>query len=267
MTDRARDARLPELPDSFGRVHNDGYWTIRTPGTERFTVNDSRYHVGAAQEVYNAEQMRAYALEALARGAVDGEALRGVAEALKAYAGPQRQARLNGVPADLLYKWAEKLQDLARQPAPSQPADAVREIASDLRHSAKVDDYEPDQIRFIDAIADRIESALAQPAAGVEPNSRTCTTPPRDVGEGFAWVSVNDRLPTPEDYAEFDDVLVRYRYTDVPGRHWDIGESFHDEDYAKNGGWLFGSCDYAEVTHWVSKASLLTAAPGGKAGA
>ena len=72
-----------------------------------------------------------------------------------------------------------------------------------------------------------------------------------------AWISVAERLPTQDDLGESEDVLVRYRYTDVPGRPWDVTESFHDPDQTTNGGWSFGSCHYAEVSHWMPKAALL----------
>lgn len=75
------------------------------------------------------------------------------------------------------------------------------------------------------------------------------------------WISVTDRLPTEDDYGEHDDVLVRYRYTDEPGRPWSVGESQHDPEDEYNGGWCFGSCKYAEVSHWMPKSALLAAAP------
>lgn len=43
--------------------------------------------------------------------------------------------------------------------------DAVREIVSDIRHSAKVDDYEAPQIAFLESVADRIAALSAAPAA------------------------------------------------------------------------------------------------------
>lgn len=85
------------------------------------------------------------------------------------------------------------------------------------------------------------------------------------------WINVNDRLPTEEDYGEHGDVLVRYRYNTPNSVHgeWDVGESSHDaSDMQWNNGWLFGSCDYAEVSHWMPKSALLAvidqrdAAPG-----
>ena len=48
---------LPELPPSFARVHNDGYWTLRVRDTAEFIVHDSRQT--PAQEVYSSDQMRA----------------------------------------------------------------------------------------------------------------------------------------------------------------------------------------------------------------
>ncbi|MDY4296790.1 MULTISPECIES: hypothetical protein [unclassified Xanthomonas] len=71
------------------------------------------------------------------------------------------------------------------------------------------------------------------------------------------WVSVTDRLPTEEDYGDHEDVLVRFRYTDTPGRAWTIGESSYLPGDPWNNGWLFGSCDYAEVSHWARKDDVL----------
>ena len=48
---------MPELPPSFARVHNDGYWTLRVRDTAEFIVHDSRQT--PAQEVYSSDQMRA----------------------------------------------------------------------------------------------------------------------------------------------------------------------------------------------------------------
>ena len=85
-------------------------------------------------------------------------------------------------------------------------------------------------------------------------------TPAQAVDLGPLWVSVNDRLPSEEDYGESGDVVVRYRYNtpnSVQGS-WDVGESRHDaDDIEWNNGWLFGSCDYAEVSHWMPKHALL----------
>lgn len=76
------------------------------------------------------------------------------------------------------------------------------------------------------------------------------------------WISVDDRLPTEEDYGVHERVLVRYRYTDVPGREWSVGDSYHDAAYNRwNKGWQFGSCDFAEVSHWMRFDGLLSAAP------
>ena len=47
---------MPELPPSFARVHNDGYWTLRVRDTAEFIVHDSRQT--PAQEVYSSGQMR-----------------------------------------------------------------------------------------------------------------------------------------------------------------------------------------------------------------
>ncbi|WP_439426733.1 hypothetical protein [Stenotrophomonas sp. T8] len=84
--------------------------------------------------------------------------------------------------------------------------------------------------------------------------------PAQAVDLGPLWVSVNDRLPSEEDYGESGDVVVRYRYNtpnSVQGS-WDVGESRHDaDDIEWNNGWLFGSCDYAEVSHWMPKHALL----------
>lgn len=84
--------------------------------------------------------------------------------------------------------------------------------------------------------------------------------PAQAVDLGSPWVSVNDRLPSEEDYGESGDVVVRYRYNtpnSVQGE-WDVGESRHDaDDMEWNNGWLFGSCDYAEVSHWMPKNALL----------
>lgn len=79
--------------------------------------------------------------------------------------------------------------------------------------------------------------------------------------EPGGWISVKDRLPTEEDYGVHDDVLVRFRYIDVPGRPWSIDESRIHEGQEQNGGWGFGSCDYAEVSHWMRKDSLLERLP------
>ncbi|MBN5129372.1 hypothetical protein JY420_03420 [Stenotrophomonas maltophilia] len=85
--------------------------------------------------------------------------------------------------------------------------------------------------------------------------------PAQAVDLGPLWVSVNDRLPSEEDYGESGDVVVRYRYNapnSVQGS-WDVGESRHDADDSEwNNGWLFGSCDYAEVSHWMPKHALLS---------
>lgn len=75
----------------------------------------------------------------------------------------------------------------------------------------------------------------------------------------LTWIAVSDRLPTEADYGHRGDVLVRYRYNtpnSVQG-HWDVGDSHHDADFEWNQGWQFGSCDYAEVSHWMPKAALL----------
>lgn len=77
------------------------------------------------------------------------------------------------------------------------------------------------------------------------------------MSENARWISVTERLPTEKDYGEHEDVLVRYRYTDEQGRPWMVGSSFILDDHEDNGGWLFGSCDYAEVSHWMPKSALL----------
>ncbi len=88
----------------------------------------------------------------------------------------------------------------------------------------------------------------------------TDTRPAQAVDLGPLWVSVNDRLPSEDDYGESGEVVVRYRYNtpnSVQGS-WDVGESRHDaDDIEWNNGWLFGSCDYAEVSHWMPKHALL----------
>ncbi|MBB5885427.1 hypothetical protein DYQ93_11635 [Xanthomonas sp. LMG 8992] len=83
------------------------------------------------------------------------------------------------------------------------------------------------------------------------------TTPPAQVDPAALWVSVSERLPTEEDYGDHGDVLVRFRYTDTPGRAWTIGESSYLPGDPWNNGWLFGSCDYAEVSHWARKDEVL----------
>lgn len=55
MTNQAAQT-MPELPPSFARVHNDGYWTLRVRDTAEFIVHDSRQT--PAQEVYSSGQMR-----------------------------------------------------------------------------------------------------------------------------------------------------------------------------------------------------------------
>lgn len=55
---------LPELPDSFARICDDGYWIVRKSGSPTWGVHDGQ--TTRAQEVYSAEQMRDYAIEALA---------------------------------------------------------------------------------------------------------------------------------------------------------------------------------------------------------
>lgn len=108
-----------------------------------------------------------------------------------------------------------------------------------------------------------VEQGKAQATAHYESLVRSMLTasptPAPAVPEG--WISVTDKLPTEDDYGEHDDVLVRYRYTDEPGRPWNVGESHHDPEDEYNGGWCFGSCKYAEVSHWMPKSALLTAAP------
>lgn len=59
MTDTPRNDGLPELPHSFARICDDGYWVARTPDTARFHIHDTR-DGSAAQDVYSADQMRAY---------------------------------------------------------------------------------------------------------------------------------------------------------------------------------------------------------------
>ncbi|MBB5875846.1 hypothetical protein [Xanthomonas sp. 3498] len=83
------------------------------------------------------------------------------------------------------------------------------------------------------------------------------TAPPAQVDLQALWVSVKDRLPTETDYDDSGDVLVRFRYTDTPGRAWTIGESSYLPGDPWNNGWLFGSCDYAEVSHWARKDDVL----------
>ena len=100
-TDHARDARLPELPAHRGflLLHNTG---------------------GVSQVWgYTAEQMHAYALEALARGAVDGSALAEVLDLL------DNVTASNDSEADYLGQAENMLRNiLTRQPAPPQPAAA-----------------------------------------------------------------------------------------------------------------------------------------------
>lgn len=55
MTNQAAQT-MPELPPSFARVHDDGYWTLRVRDTAEFIVHDSRQT--PAQEVYSSDQMR-----------------------------------------------------------------------------------------------------------------------------------------------------------------------------------------------------------------
>lgn len=76
---------------------------------------------------------------------------------------------------------------------------------------------------------------------------------------GRLWVGVKERLPTEEDYGEHEDVLVIYRYTDRPYVQWLIGDSTYipTDEPVWNEGWRFGSCDYAEVSHWARKDDLL----------
>ncbi|WP_101926977.1 MULTISPECIES: hypothetical protein [Luteimonas] len=101
-------AALP-LPDSFARVCSDGYWLLRVNGTERFDVHDPRYT--SAQEVYSAEQMRAYADAARAQdGASQAGAARGVPDAVQCdqivvtdWTGP-RKCSFNAMPGDTLCK-------------------------------------------------------------------------------------------------------------------------------------------------------------------
>lgn len=75
MTNQAAQT-MPELPPSFARVHNDGYWTLRVRDTAEFIVHDSRQT--PAQEVYSSGQMRAMyqqgyaAALAQTAGVVDG---------------------------------------------------------------------------------------------------------------------------------------------------------------------------------------------------
>ena len=97
------------------------------------------------------------------------------------------------------------------------------------------------------ALANVIQAAIAH--ASAQPAQ------PASVADG--WISVHDRVPTGD--LEMEGVLVRYRYTNEPGRPWDVKESFYDSDYPENGGWCFGSCYYAEVSHWMPKSVLLAA--------
>lgn len=79
--------------------------------------------------------------------------------------------------------------------------------------------------------------------------------------KNFGWISVNDRLPNDEDYGWSEDVLVRFRYNcpETGIGDWDVGESRYDpvDEPVWNNGWCFGSCDYAEVSHWMPKSELL----------
>lgn len=80
----------------------------------------------------------------------------------------------------------------------------------------------------------------------------------------MAWISVDDHLPTEADYGEHEEVLVRYRYIDAPGREWTVGKSYHDAERSENNGWMFGSCYYAEVSHWMRVDALLLLAASAK---
>jgi len=72
--------------------------------------------------------------------------------------------------ADIV-KFADTLYPIGSPP--TQPAgDAVRDVVSNLRQSAKLGDYDPEQIAYLESIADRLEAALAapvQPSADRDP--------------------------------------------------------------------------------------------------
>gem|GEM_PF-6003355 len=125
---------------------------------------------------------------------------------------------------------------------------------------------------YVESLVHRSQGYTAPPAqavelarakvkiAALELQLATYAAPAQAVDLGQLWVSVNDRLPSEEDYGESGDVVVRYRYN-TPNSvqdSWDVGESRHDaDDIEWNNGWLFGSCDYAEVSHWMPKHALL----------
>ena len=91
----------------------------------------------------------------------------------------------------------------------------------------------------------------------LERRNRELTRAAQEAKAGPGWISVSDRMPTEDDYGEDTEVLVRYRYINEPGRPWSVGESYWEADYRHNGGWQFGSCHYAEVSHWMPMSALL----------
>lgn len=54
---------IPALPESFGTLHDDGYWTLRNINSADF--KDVHCQSLKNPNVYSAEQMREYAMEVL----------------------------------------------------------------------------------------------------------------------------------------------------------------------------------------------------------
>ena len=83
----------------------------------------------------------------------------------------REHSEYDGYYSPLLEKGAELLgwREVAPWPHTDRPqpvaAGALHEIVSDIRQSAKVDDYEIQQIAFLESIADRLAALTAAPAA------------------------------------------------------------------------------------------------------
>lgn len=223
---------LPTLPDTD--------WNARSDGSE---------------PLYSAEQMRDYAHAALSAQPSPGGQGDALLESLVARW--RNHAEEIGVSYNLL---CQKIANCTmRHAAELQATLAARQPVGEpmawLVHWSDMPLESPEVTRSASRIAE--VNALTNPPRIVP---LYAAPPAQAVALGQLWVSVNDRLPSEEDYGESGDVVVRYRYNtpnSVQGE-WDVGESRHDSDDTEwNNGWLFGSCDYAEVSHWIPKSALL----------
>lgn len=250
-----------DMSTAAASAHHDGYQAGYSDAVKAVAVSEMETTTGIAQEAFvcTGDEIRCHdgnGCECAMRGLKPAAAQEAVALIENARAATDFSTNYATAKPDIGSTEKEHILGLCRvvnglishiEAAPGAAAPVVD--ASTLR--ALSDRWANDR-SYTGSPVDDIRALIEQPTAS------TPAAPGIDLPR---WISVKDRLPTAADYEEEGgDVLVVFRYTDTERTsrtQWQVSESNHDQDHDLNGGWSFGSCDYAKVSHWMPKRALL----------